>query len=353
MPTQTDYITLLETVQAPYHIIALADDATLIVTQRGARVIGIFPSAASENLLWTNPAAFASPSNWQTFTGAGNWNLGGERIWIAPEIQYNVQDRADFWGTLRVPPTIDPAEYALVTAENSAHLSAQMTLNAYNLAHGRQTLSIQRRIAPAMNPLPPMPDVHYCGYQQQVTLQVQDLSLPTEVWNLVQVPAGGELIIPCGVNIEASDYFGSVPPDARAVHHDGVPHLRLQLDGKRQYKVGYQSRSVTGRMGYLRQTSEGHAALLVRAFFNNPSNPYAEEPPDAIGHGGHSIHVYNDGGEFGGDTSFGEMECTGTPLNVHNPLPNQTSHDTFVLWVYTGKTAAVHEVARRLLGVTL
>lgn len=357
MSTQTHYETVLKAVDEPYAVLPLQHGATALVTQRGARVLGIFPAPGSDNLLWTNSNAFDDAARWANFVAQGNWNLGGERIWIAPEIQYNVRNRADFWGTLSVPSAMDPGQYTLEQNPDCIHLHSQMRLNAYNLAKGQQDLDINRWISPISDPLSSVTThdtaVTYCGYQQQVRLRTHDTDIPTEAWNLVQVQAGGQLIIPCMPQIKASDYTGSVPAAAREVLLGDVPHVRLHLDGKRQYKLGYQAASVTGRMAYFQSLGNGRAALLVRSFFNNPSNHYAEEPPDAIGQGGHSIHVYNDGGEFGGDMSFGEMECTGTTIHTGAALADNTANDSFLMWVYCGPLETLRSIAHLLLGVHL
>jgi hypothetical protein len=153
MSTQTHYETVLKAVDEPYAVLPLQQGATVLVTQRGTRVLGIFPAPGSDNLLWTNSNAFESAARWADFVAQGNWNLGGERIWIAPEIQYNVRDRADFWGTLKVPSAIDPGHYTLEQKPDCVHLHSQMRLDAYDLAEGQQDLDVSRWISPIPDPL--------------------------------------------------------------------------------------------------------------------------------------------------------------------------------------------------------
>jgi hypothetical protein len=357
MPTRTHYETILQSANEPYLVLPLQGEAAALITQRGGRVLGIFPTPESDNLLWTNSEAFASPERFAAFLEQGSWNLGGERVWIAPEIMYNVQDRSDFWGSINVPSLMDPGAYTLEQHASLVRLHTQMRLTAYNIGEGQQEVAVDRRVVAVRDPLlslsRSLPDLHYCGYQHQVKLRTATADLAVESWNLVQVKAGGQLIIPCLPEVTVSDYFGSVPDEVRTVLQSDTSYLRLYLDGKRQYKIGYQSVSVTGRMGYWQPMDNGHAVLLVRSFFNNPSNRYAEEPQDVPGKNGHSIHVYNDGGEFGGEQSFGEMECSGTTIDAAAALPDNTATDTFVMWIYTGPDAAVRCAAHLLLGVHL
>lgn len=334
-----------------YAVLPIGEGSAALITQRGGRVLGVFPAEDAPNLLWTNRAALSDAAAQRAFAEAGAWNLGGERLWIAPEIQYNVRNRADFWGTLHVPTAMDPAAYTLEADGGQVTLRAQMALDAYNLATGTQQLSVERVYQPVPNPLPraTRAGVVYGGYEQRVTLRATQPDIPAEAWNLIQLPAGGELIILSLPEVEAVDYFGSVPAAARMVHTEGTPHVRLALTGRQQFKVGYRAWCMIGRMGYWRTLPDGRAALLVRAFFNNPSNPYAEEPPAAVGERGFSVHVYNDGGEFGGDQSFGEMECSGTTL-IHG---RTEAVDTFLLWAYVGPAEDLKVIGRLLLGVAL
>lgn len=372
MVTLAQITDILRSAKEPFALLPLHDGAQALVTERGARVLGLFMNPKSHNLLWTNQAAFRSLDDFQQFVTQGGWNLGGERIWIAPEIQYNVRDRSNFWGTLSVPPQMDPGIWRLSdstavgdappkTPKINIETRSDFVLTAHNLATNDQIFFIERFIAPVANPLRHYhhyaeleSEVKYAGYFQQVTLDAEHTSTVSEVWNLVQLNAGGQLIIPCAPVVTASDYFGHVPAEVRQIHRGDVPHLRIPITGRQQYKVGYQSFSMTGRMGYWHMLPDSHEYLLIRTFFNNPSNLYAEEPPDQPGVNGHSVHVYNDGGEFGEDTPFGEMECTGQTVcgGTRITLEDATT-DTFILWAYTGSSVAIRQIAHLLLGVRL
>lgn len=329
----------------------------ILLSQRGARVLGIFHAEDSANLLWTN-SALENPSSLAAFFAEGGWNLGGERCWIAPEIQFNVRDRSDFWANLFVPTAMDPGHYKLERRGNSLHFEqASMTLQAFNLASGSTELAVSRDIRSVRNPLTGHPDatslmdgLRFGGYEQVCTLEQRDHSpICSEIWNLVQLNAGGTLIIPCKEPLGATDYFGSVPEEAREIHPG--PSLRLSITGKRQYKIGYKAYSMRGQMAYLMTEGPGPAYLLLRSFFNNPSNPYIEEAPELPGENGHSVHVYNDGGSYGGDNSFGEMECTGTSIGAS--LGKQRSTDSFIMCAYVGAADSVKRVCEVLTGINL
>ena len=340
---------VLDSAGEPYHLLDLHNGMRALLTQRGARVLGLFPDPEAENLFWTN-AALNSASDFRAFADAGGWNLGGERCWISPEIQFNTSDREAFFDTLSVDPAMDPGAYSLAADADGARLEQTLTLTAHNLASGEKSLRVTRTIRPVANPLPDsaLGGALYAGYEQTATLtELDDAPILSAIWNLIQLNAGGKLLIPVYGEVESALYFGSAPDEAYQAR-DG--HLRINITGKRQFKVGYAARCITGRMGYLNRLPDGREYLLVRLFFNNPSNPYPDEPPDQPGVNGHAVHVYNDGGEFGGDVSFGEMECSGQTIGAQTGKTSAT--DTFVLWAYVGEPAAIRRITTLLLGVT-
>lgn len=354
MPTLTQLRQTLDSVGELYTALPLQHGATALLTPRGARVLGLFFAPDAENVFWTN-GSLDNADSLRQFIAAGGWNLGGERCWIAPEIQYNTHDRTDFFGTLAVPHAIDPGRYTLQTTDGAVTFHQQITLTAYNTATGTTSLDIRRTVRPIPNPLRQddrlMQGVSYAGYEQTAVMAQQTPSpILSEIWNLVQLNAGGQLVIPCAPEVTASDYCGEVPDEARQVCFGDTPHLRLNITGKRQYKVGYKAACMTGRMGYHHTLPDGRDYLLVRSFFNNPSSIYAEEPPDKQGETGHSVHVYNDGGEFsGGGPGFGEMECSGQTIGEHAGRTSST--DTFLMWAYIGAPDAIRRIAHLLLGV--
>lgn len=335
-----------------YGVLTLQAGVRIIVTRRGGRVLGPFLDEDAASLLWIN-AALASPAALADFIADDQWNLGGDRIWIAPEIQYNVHDRTDFWGTLHLPEQIDPGQYTLEACHGGWRLTQAVTLEAHNLASGSKHLTLEREISLTADPLRALRDydallhgVTFAGYTQ-TTLLSENTSdiIVSETWNLAQLNPGGSLVIPVTAAPECSRYVGDVPVEAlEAQEH----RLCIPITGQQQYKVGYKAAYVTGRMGYFHTLEDGRSYLLVRSFNNDPSAHYSEEPPDQPGVNGHSIHVYNDGaGGFGG---FGEMECNGQAIG--GPTGRTYSADTFTMWLYVGDAAQIRRIGHILLGAT-
>lgn len=332
-------------------VLALQGEARLLIMERSGRIFGPFLHEDADSLLWIS-SAFASSEGIAGFVQSGDWNAGGERIWIAPEIQFSVRDRNDFWGTIAIPPQMDPGAWRLdAVSEHCWRLCLDATLQAYNLGSGAKELSVERLIRPAANPLTPvrgepglLEGVTYCGYEQAVTLsEARNDGIVAQSWNVAPLHPGGSIIIPSSPAVEVSDYFEPIDDQhlARRGHC-----IALRITGRQRYKVGIRAAHTFGRLGYFNRSDDGSAYLIVRNYFNNPSSPYAEEPPQLPGANGDSIHVYNDGGLFGG---FGELECMGQAIGGPGGLSSRT--DQQVLWVYAGPVAKIARIGWHLLGV--
>jgi hypothetical protein len=331
----------------------LQNDVFVILSERGGRVFGPFLSSKGESIFWMNEA-FAEADAFHAFLASGDWNQGGERIWVSPEIQYSVGDRSDFFGTIRIPQQMDPGEQFLSPAgENRWRISQNLSLEAHNLAAGPKQLRLDKWIEPVDDPLRNLRaydalrgEVLFAGYQQRVRIEeTRSDAIASEAWDLVQVRPGGQLLIPTTQHPEYADYFAPVDAGHLSIEPWG---MRLQISGRRQYKIGVQSAQTFGRLGYLNRLEDGRAYLIIRNYFNNPSAHYAEEPPALPGRNGFSIHIYNDDGGLGG---FGELEVNGQTIGGDSG--RSANVDTFVLWFYLGAPDFIQQIASLLLGARL
>lgn len=352
--TFNQVVDALEKNDQPFATLTLQNDVQLVISKRGGRIFGPFLTPQDQSLFWLNNA-FANPTAFKAFLNSGDWNLGGERIWIAPEIQYLVKDRSDFWGSIRVPTQMDPGQYRLDDSQpGTIRLSQDLTLRAFNLATGQKELHMEKVIRPVEDPLRNLGNyaavltagLTFAGYEQVVSLaERQSDDIVSEVWNLVQLNPGGQLIIPAFARIEFSNYFEPVDAEHQTINPN---YVCLNITGKRRYKVGYKAAQVFGRLAYMKQLDNQRATLIVRNFFNNPSAFYAEEVAGLPGRRGYSIHVYNDDGALGG---FGELECNGQTIG--GVTGRSVTTDQFVLWVYVGDANKVKQLVPHLLGVAL
>lgn len=351
--TFSQVIASLEQNDQTYTTLTLSNKVHLIVSQRGGRIFGPFLGEDSPSLFWLNQA-LARPDSLAEFLKSGHWNLGGERLWIAPEVQYLVRDRTDFWGSIRVPAQMDPGQYHLSQpASNQCRLVQDITLEAHNLASGSKNLHLETHIIPIADPLRYLTDyqnlvegITFAGYEQVISLtEDKPDDIMSEVWNLIQLNPGGQILMPASPQIEYTDYYEPIDAQLQTIHPH---HLSLKITGDRQYKVSYKAAHLFGRLAYFNRLDEERAYLLVRNFFNNPATAYAEEPAHLPGRRGYSVHVYNDDGGLGG---FGELECNGQTIG--GETERSTSTDRFGLWLYTGSVDRVKKLIPHLIGVTI
>jgi hypothetical protein len=351
--TLTQIEKTLQQTNQPYTVLPLQNKVSIVISQLGGRIFGPYLSPNSESIFWTNKA-LADPDSFKEFLTSGDWNLGGERTWIAPETQYLVKDRSDFWGSIEVPAAMDPGDFSLTeSGPGQWKISMDTTLQAYNFATGQKQLHVEKVINQVEDPLRGLRDyetlvdgVIFAGYEQVVTLSESDHDdIMSETWNLIQLNAGGQLIIPASPYLEYTDYFEPIDGEHQTINDN---HVRLNITGQRRYKVGYKAAHTFGRLAYFNHLDDNQAYLIVRNFFNNPAVPYAEEPSHTPGERGHSIHVYNDGWMFGG---FGELEVNGQTIGGETGKSSIT--DQFVLWLYVGSPDKIKKLAAHLLGVAL
>jgi len=353
--TFREAINRLEENNLQHYVLDLHNNLKAILVERGGRLLGPFENDESESIFWIN-SSFAGKESFKSFLDSTeSWNLGGERMWIAPEIQYRSSDRKDFWNTLFLAKEMDPGNYILEKVnENNYKLKAEMSIMAYNLASGQKNLNVERYFSAIPDPLRSLnnyyeltKDVKFAGYEQSINISERKTDdILSEAWVLIQLNAGGNIFIPVTCSdVEFTDYFQPVDENYQKINNN---YIDLKISGDRQYKVGYNSAYLSGRLGYMNKIDGQKSYLIIRNFFNNPSSVYAEEPPEVYGKRGNSVHVYNDNGMFGG---FGELECNG--LTLGGETKRKSSRDAMVLWIYTGKEEKLIEIIRRLLGITL
>ena len=332
-----------------YGLLDLSDGYRLVVVGRGGHALGPF-DAMGRSVLWLNPAAWESEQAYSRFVEDGQWNVGGERLWLAPEIRFTVRDRSDFWGTYVLPPGMDPGNYQLEVAGQTISLFSEAALSRFNPVGREVRLHINRRYRPVANPLRHLKafvelddGVAYTGYSHDVSIDIQSPAgeAAIEAWTLAQVVPDGILIVPATPGVEFEDYYEPIDDQHMQITSGAT---LLAVTGRRRYKIGFRSPHLTGRVGFFKRCPGGLAELIVRNFFNDPSSEYVEEPADRIGCRGLSIHVYNDGGEFGG---FGELECNGRTIGGKT---GASGSDEFAFWYFRGAEVKVRRVSEALLG---
>ncbi len=267
-----------------------------LMPERG-RVLQV--TVSGRKMLWENPG-------WP-----GDWNVGGDRLWVSPELAWN-------WKTLKkvdftkhsVPKAMDPGKWRLEEyGKGYCRVKRDAVLrHLHRKGKVRLTLARHYTLLEGLD----APLFRKCvAYRTDDELRVRS-GIPGQavgLWSLAQVPAGGTLYIPCRGRASYRDYFTPAPKRLRRKQGH---ILCFDITGRDQYKIGVSPSMACGTFAYARRSGTSYLVLL-RRFFPQPWREYCDVPMSDRSSGGDAVQAYNDGGDFGG---FGEMEYHSPALRV-------------------------------------
>lgn len=350
--TAMDLIDALEHLRWEHYIIH-SGASTIVTLTRGARILGLFPDQDAQNLLWINPrltgAGRAKPDYWE---GEHGWNIGGDRTWISPELEYNVGDPKEPFGSYVVQRALDPGNYHTESVSRERiQLQQIATLFAHRSrreVHVQVTKTIHPTIDPVANSDLPDPPRAYAfgGYETLISVSVLKSSprIPVAVWNLLQVPAVGHVIVPTYGAGKAHVFFGNL---AEPIAYTESGCLQVPLGRGSRTKVSIKAAHVVGRIGHVRHDHYGRSSMVIRQFSVFAGGSYGDVWADNPEDQGHCVQCYDDGGVLG---AFGELE-------YHSPLLRCPGSDTLIdqsqVWAYSGSHEIIAWLGNLLLGETV
>lgn len=332
--------------------LAFADGARLLVLPEHGRLIGLYPAEGDANFLWTNPALDAAESSRLYFSRAGWSNPGGDRTWLAPELDLFIGDPRRPFETYAVPSALDPGNWKPVSAM-SAEVILENRTRLRLLRAGRDVdVRLVKTYTPAVNPLRGSPadgaGVQYAGYALATTLELDPppgKPVRLGVWNLLQLPQPGTMLIPTHVPTRPHVVFGT-PAAGELTEAPGHARWNMAPPGP-DAKIGIKAKSLTGRAGHLRETGiPGIRDLVVREFSVGDERDYVDalwEPPYETGWAFQACCVRN-GGE-----RFNELEYHAPAVSPETGL--LSGRDESRVWAFRGSAEAIRKVASVLLGL--
>jgi hypothetical protein len=348
--------TLCHTIQAAgkrLEVLQTSDSTRMLMFPYGARVLGLFSPQSDESFFWNNPHLEQNATARSLLTSDGWHNTGGDRTWIAPEWDTFFPD-SDSNAYLQ-PRELDMSDYKMEDTCGGTQFSREMTLH---LARSNRDVALRltKWFGAAANPLrherhlaSVLDGVEYAGYTQRVTLQSIDepaeLQAGVGIWNLLQLPPGGEMLVPLYSGATPQKCFGQVPPDSMTIEGH---LLRVKINFSGSHKIALKAASVCGRAGYVYARGD-RFALVIRNFFVNPSGEYIDvqrHDPDDYGYAFQMCRV--DESAYG---SFCELEYHAPAIGAY-PDPTRTE-DTSQVWAFRGQREAIDAIAHKLLGATI
>ena len=325
---------------------------TMVVLPQGGRVIGLFAKNSQSNFLWTHDALRSAPGIRKLYAESRWPNPGGDRTWLSPTTQLFVSDLKRFWETWREPIAVDPGKYVCRNIDGCLHLINRAKLELRR--HGQFVeLEIDKSYDAAPDPLRTEPKIagkySYAGYTTSVTLKMlrepKESRVPIGLWQLLQLPPGGELIVPTHSPARTQIIFGKIPSGHVQRKANSV---RYRMSSTTTAKLAVRGVHVTGRMGYVHRDGKDGWELVVRNFFANPSGEYVDTPFDDEKDRGDAVQAANVAEP--GIGSFSEMEHHAPAVGADTG--RQTSTDVSQIWAYRGSRKVIARIAKTLLGST-
>ena len=311
----------------------------LMILPFGGRIVGLYPDR-NNNVLWVNPELLSEKSAWAFFKTEGWLNIGGDRSWISPEVDTNIGDATRMAETYSVPKAMDPATYQLAKAdEKSVQLETDMDLLFHRSSQGIK-LKLSKQITILENPPVEVPQgVSAYGYDLNCTLKsASELSdgLRPGIWNIVQVPPNGEIILPVKEDAKPRAFI------ANPIFTSEKNLITCQVKSAESFKFSIRSRHCRGLMLYINTDTEP-AIMVMRKFKVYNEDVYADVPCDDPTDTGYVQQVYVDDGALGG---FGELEyhspaCVADKQNV--------VCDTSEVWGFSGPKKQIAAIKETIL----
>jgi|GEM_PF-232445 len=350
MLAKAKLVEVLKAAGKPTQAATTPDGTTVLLLPYGGRVLGVYAAGSDENFYWTH-TALESAESAKAFYASKDWhNSGGDRTWLAPEVDIFLPNYPSKEGYFQ-PRELDPGNYQVVQADGGIKLVNRLTVN---LGRSKQKLGLEitKSIGPAANPLRyehglQLDGVQYAGYTQFTSMQITGDAAqsqgPVGLWNLVQMPHGGDLLVPTFFRSQPTVCFGKVS-NTDLIVDDHLIRYKMRATG--EHKLTMRATASTGRVGYVYRTGDRWAAI-IRNYVVNPSGEYVDPPWDAPNDMGYATQACNVNGALG---TFSELE-------YHIPAIGKGTgrsrcDDAAQVWAFRGTERQIQTVVHNLLGVT-
>jgi hypothetical protein len=330
--------------------LAFRDGTRLLVLAHGGRLLGVFAAGSEENFYWTNPALDSVASAKAFFAGASWHNSGGDRTWLAPEVDVFLPKFPDLT-VYDQPRSLDPGNYRVVRKSGVLYLENKLALRLAR--SGRKVdLKMVKSFGPSPDPLRYERDmdlkgVSYAGYAQFTSLAFTGgrvaAGAQLGLWNLIQMPHGGELLLPTFSRSEPLHVFSTVGRIPKSAVRIGEHLIRYRMDQRGEHKLSFRAAAMAGRAAYVHGQNNDWS-LVVRNFGVNPSGEYVDVPWNDPDWRGFAVQACNVCSGLG---AFSELEYHIPAIGAVTGLSSCEDHAQ--VWAYRGPKKQILAIARRLV----
>ncbi len=329
--------------------LSFVDGSHMLVLPHGGRVIGLFTGDCEKNFLWTNPVLKSAKSAKELYA-SDNWhNSGGDRTWIAPEIDLFYPNAPGDSDDYFQPRSLDPGNYQVTDCSGTIQLKNKFIVTPYSTKIPINA-EITKLYYPAYNPLrhcsimESLSDIQYAGYTQHTSLRLLDSNpennIAVGIWNLLQLPGNGDMIIPTLSFTQPFVYFGEIP-DGDLLVNDEMILYKMHASGGQ--KIGVKAYACAGRAGYLQDNGD-QSILVIRSFRVDPSSLYVDIPFNTKEKEEFVFQACNINNELG---SFSELEYHTGAIGGSTGLTYL--YDESQVWAYCGRYKQLVEIVKILL----
>lgn len=344
---KTELITVLKTIGKSVETLTCPDGTEILVLPYGGRILGLFSPKTADNFFWTNTALETIESA-RNFYSKNDWhNSGGDRTWLSPEIDFFFPKFPDT-SVYSQPRQLDAGEYHIEKTNNMLFMDIQLTMTPLRTMQPVK-LQINKVISPALNPLRYeldcryLGELEYAGFTLRTSLNICDNdgnSTSVGIWSLLQLPHGGDLIMPTYSKTAPKIYCGNIPHQDLSIKDKSIVY---KMRAKGGYKIGIRSFASTGRIGYVYQTGDNWA-LVIKNFFVNPSGEYIDVPYDDPADYGYCVQACNADME---QYSFSELEYHAP--SVGKNTGRKQYEDSSQIWAFRGTLENISMIVKKLL----
>jgi hypothetical protein len=325
------------------------EESSVIISEYGGRLLGLFPKNDVFNLLWINPEI-------KNVIKSRQRDIGGVRYWISPEREF-FYEKPQTWEGWFCPHGLDPAYYEILAeSSKSCTLSSPITVESqlkkeiYNGEITRQISLIKEPISTGLS---------YCGVEFVDDCVFFQSGLRINGWSLACIISGGSsnpgtVLIPTKSNPKPLSYFRTIPQDRLRV---GDNYVAFKIDVDDIYKLAIRPEDVDfsrkAKIGYvLKIPASEEYGFLVKLSDDIPKSQEEcfdvsrNHPEDEVG----VIQSYNSESLNKPSLKFGEIELQ---LNKFETIDN-TSHGKAKHQIlgYTGSKEEILGVIEKFLGIT-
>ncbi|MFW5960166.1 MAG: hypothetical protein ACOCSE_03480 [Chitinivibrionales bacterium] len=316
----------------------------IVITKRGARIIGVFPEKDSCNALWIYPGVKKSLEN-------GHWMVGGERLWVAPEKDYFYKFPENFDGFF-VSGDIDPGNY-----RHKGGLEFENRLLIENNSAGERFSNTQLKRSFNTIKDPFDTGMGFTGIRITDSARTLNPNLDLCCWSVTQLIPGkpehpATVLFPCKESASFIPYFSEIPEDYCDVNGR---YARFKIDSSRILKTALAPEDIRDdikcKILYILPFHKESYFCIMKRTYDTPKRQCEclDIPKNTQTKSRGAVQAYNCGPGFSeeDDFLFGEIEIQSRGL-FRNGRFSSTSM-THELLCYSGKEDDILELAAEAL----